>query len=906
MNWLKLATGRLGPGAVSQEACTDGPEAQDLVLRFDEQGRVVFCSMPLLKLLSVDVMHSPGDLSCYLARPAPWLDGDPAQWPAQLPTLVFRDRHNGELHARGCMRCDANGWYMLLFDVSDLAVALERRESRAALLDQVLGQSARLRELSALQLEQATCDWLEGLVLRLHIPWLGLCLAEGQDVRLYQSMGTGNGGPVAHYDDRQLASLVRPLQWQRQGGQQVMIGDIGCWIVPYGSHGMVEAWLVCAEYDAARQAHQLSAGDWQQLLGWFVGPLLQQRYQQRQSNELARSAVLQRVLGSGWWEYDPAERSLLLSDALVQQLNLGRTSMAISREQWLALIDPVDREELLVRLTDAEKQRGTLNLSLRLGPAGAQRWYRLQAEFAGSGRHRRLIGYALEIDDIKRKEAEAATANARLSSLLDTAPAFIYVQLCDDGALQTSYCSDSLQAVLGWRLSDFEQEPLSAKVHPEDQARFFARTRQLLQEGVSHGRYRLRDSAGRYHWMLDEAKLLRDEKGLPLEVVGLLLDVTEVIEATEKVRESEERYRVLVEDSPALICRYRPDLSVSFVNQTMRKVLASFGEDAEDFNLSRYLSAEQQTMFCQRLRELTPEHPVSITEVRLELPGQQHAWLVWADRGLFDETGVLVEVQAVGRDNTEVHRTRQQLYQSAKMATLGEMSTGLAHEINQPLNVMRMAVANLLARRQRGTLDDDYLSEKLQRIESQVARAAKIVEHVRVFGRRSDVDGAAFEPHQAVEGALSLLTEGLEKRGVALVLDVPPMPSVVGHGDRLEQVLINLVLNAQYVLQKRQEADADFKPQIWLRAKVVAEHVCLEVEDNGGGIDPHVIDRLFEPFFTTKPVGEGTGLGLSVSYGIIKQMGGELRAENRSDGACFVIELPLGSTADSEPETSAD
>ncbi|MCE6981760.1 PAS domain-containing sensor histidine kinase, partial [Pseudomonas frederiksbergensis] len=179
----------------------------------------------------------------------------------------------------------------------------------------------------------------------------------------------------------------------------------------------------------------------------------------------------------------------------------------------------------------------------------------------------------------------------------------------------------------------------------------------------------------------------------------------------------------------------------------------------------------------------------------LQLPGREHAWWVWSDRGLFDEHGQLQEVQAVGRDNTQVRRSQQQLLQSAKMATLGEMATGLAHEIKQPLNVMRMAVVNALKHLENGDVQVDYLQDKLKRIDAQVLRASKVVDHMRVFGRRSEVEQQLFAPWQAVEGALSLLADGLRGKGVELrVQPAEHDVQVSGHQDQLEQVLINLLV----------------------------------------------------------------------------------------------------------------
>lgn len=346
-------------------------------------------------------------------------------------------------------------------------------------------------------------------------------------------------------------------------------------------------------------------------------------------------------------------------------------------------------------------------------------------------------------------------------------------------------------------------------IHPEDRELYFARTRQLLREGSARARFRLRDARGDYHWLLDEAKLLRNDLGLPVEAVGLWLDVTEATLAAEQVRHSEERYRILVEDSPAMICRYRPDLTLTFGNRPLATYLECTPEQLPGVDLGSWMSDEQRAAFIQRLALLTPELPVSTAEISLQLPGREHAWWVWSDRGVFDEHGRLLEVQAVGRDNTEVRRSQQQLTQSAKMATLGEMATGLAHEINQPLNVMRMAIVNVLKRLGNGDVQIDYLTDKLNRIDAQVQRAAKVVDHMRVFGRRSEIEQQLFNPASAIEGTLSLLAEGMRGKGVDLrISETAFSVQVRGYVDQLEQVLINLMVNARDALLGKREKDS--------------------------------------------------------------------------------------------------
>jgi C4-dicarboxylate-specific signal transduction histidine kinase len=209
-----------------------------------------------------------------------------------------------------------------------------------------------------------------------------------------------------------------------------------------------------------------------------------------------------------------------------------------------------------------------------------------------------------------------------------------------------------------------------------------------------------------------------------------------------------------------------------------------------------------------------------------------------------------------------------------------------------------MAIVNVLKRLGNGDVQIDYLTDKLKRIDAQVQRAARVVDHMRVFGRRSEVEQHPFNPLDAIEGTLSLLSEGLRGKGVELrIKEACFQVQVRGYVDQLEQVLINLMVNARDALLARREADRDFQPWIAVHAECDEHVVRLWVEDNGGGIDPRLLERIFEPFFTTKPVGVGTGLGLSVSYGIIDNMGGRLSVRNGEEGARFCIELPIALNA---------
>jgi signal transduction histidine kinase len=881
-----------------------------LSIFMDNDAGVLQTAGPLRHLLAQHRPHAqPLPLSAYLhPHNTLAIHGRPQDWQGQTLDLEFSCLGEQTLHLRGWVQPLENGWLMQLLDVSDLL--LERQQSRHREACQLIaGQiSEQLRGCSLSRLPVVGSEQLQVVAQRWHIPCIALALLdeEEQGWQVYRQF-RAHDAPALWHDGQSLGTPLDSLNGsapQRVGAHhgldehtrvQSLFGNAEGFAVPYSDDRGVVAWLLCGFYAADQATSYLADRDWMLLGGALAGPLLARLREQQHHQQMERLESLQFLLDTGWWELLATGDHIELAPSLSNALQLESSTLTL--EDWLALIHPADREELRSRLHALQQHGETLTLCVRLHQPDAGQipvWYRVQGQVAGTGSQRRLVGFMLDISDIKNQQQLAAAAHARLDNLIASSPAVIYVQQYVEGALIPAFFSASLQPLLGWGLADCAAGALVQMIHPDDRDLYFERTRQLLREGSVRARYRLRDSGGAYHWLLDEARLLRNDLGIPVEAVGLWLDVTEATQAAERVKQSEERYRILVEDSPAMICRYRADLTLTFGNKPLANYLECTPDQLPGVDLGSWMSDEQRGAFVQRLSLLTPELPVSTAEISLQLPGREHAWWVWSDRGVFDEHGQLIEVQAVGRDNTDVRRSQQQLTQSAKMATLGEMATGLAHEINQPLNVMRMAIVNVLKRLGNGDAQIDYLTDKLNRIDAQVQRAAKVVDHMRVFGRRSEIEQQLFNPASAIEGTLSLLAEGMRGKGVDLrISETGFAVQVRGYVDQLEQVLINLMVNARDALLSKREKDSTFKPWISIYAECDEFNVRLWVEDNGGGIDPRLLERIFEPFFTTKPIGVGTGLGLSVSYGIIDNMGGVLSVRNSVEGARFCIELPI-------------
>ena len=228
---------------------------------------------------------------------------------------------------------------------------------------------------------------------------------------------------------------------------------------------------------------------------------------------------------------------------------------------------------------------------------------------------------------------------------------------------------------------------------------------------------------------------------------------------------------------------------------------------------------------------------------------------------------------------------------SARLASVGEMAAGLAHEIKQPLTIISLAAENAEAALDQG--DVPYARSRLQRITLQAQRTASLIDRLRLFARKEQ-DGAPLEAiplASAVNGAIDLTRPVLRDALVTLQVDLGDPPStVLGQPLLLEQVLTNLLLNARDALTHRPGTDAARRIRI-AAAPGRGRTVRLTVSDNGGGIAPEVMGRLFEPFVTTKSPDHGTGLGLSLCHGLITSMGGTITARNDAHGAVFTITL---------------
>jgi len=253
----------------------------------------------------------------------------------------------------------------------------------------------------------------------------------------------------------------------------------------------------------------------------------------------------------------------------------------------------------------------------------------------------------------------------------------------------------------------------------------------------------------------------------------------------------------------------------------------------------------------------------------------------------------------------ELQSTQAQLIQSAKLASIGELAAGVAHELNQPLMVIRNTAQFIERAAKNERLDPDKLIDLLRDVERNTKRMMSTISHLRVFSRQSQKDFSTVDVNRVIEDCFLMVGEQLRIHDIKVRKALEPMlPKILGDANQLEQVFLNLITNARDALEQREQgerANAEGKlrniKQIEILTRVSdddKDNLEILIKDTGGGIQEENMGKIFDPFFTTKEIGKGTGLGLSISYGIVKDHQGEIEvAETGPAGTTFRISIPI-------------
>ncbi|WDP88364.1 MAG: PAS domain S-box protein [Desulfobacter sp.] len=409
------------------------------------------------------------------------------------------------------------------------------------------------------------------------------------------------------------------------------------------------------------------------------------------------------------------------------------------------------------------------------------------------------------------------------------------------------------------------------------------------------------------HWFVKTAPLT-DEEGNVTAAMEMSLDISHRKKLEEKVRISEKKYQAIFKNIPhPVFILDRENMSFQDCNDA---AISVYGYDREDFLGKGFVMLFPGVSEFRKI-QTNLSKPVHERAVNVKKDEDYIFVNIWIRPAEFEGKNVLIVITV---DVTHSVETEHQLIQAGKMATLGEMATGVAHELNQPLSVIKTAsgfIARKMASEQE--VDREILRTLSSEIETHVDRASKITNHMRLFGRKSEFKKEPVDINEVLKRAFDIFSQQLKLREINVVWKLGGgLPKIAADPVRLEQVFINLLINARDAIvskfEQKEGVSAGAAPrnglkQITLETSQEKERIRVKIKDTGTGIARLDMDKIFEPFFTTKNVGQGTGLGLSISYGIIQESGGEISVHNNKEGgATFIILFDPGENEPKEGE----
>jgi len=411
------------------------------------------------------------------------------------------------------------------------------------------------------------------------------------------------------------------------------------------------------------------------------------------------------------------------------------------------------------------------------------------------------------------------------------------------------------------------------------------------------------------------------------DAINLAINMTaETLDSTTVSRTYVENILASMVDTLVVV---NPDATIRTVNEAMADLLGYEraeleGKPATMLFATASAAAEEQeeegSLFKgTRLDQLVKEGAVRSVSLTYRAKDGTRIPMNFNGSVMCDKEGKLLGIVGVARDMREINKfidemkaraeelqaaydtlreTQYQLVQTAKLTALGEMAAGVAHELNQPLHGIKLIVQDVLRDIEKDRFDVASFPSEAKQIVNLVRKMGDIIDHMRRFTRSPEerLRTEEVDVNASVSAALTLIGEQLRVHNIELTEDLAPtLPSTTGDPNSLEQVFINLITNARDAIGQRMERENRRSGKITIRSFLLNEtELCVDVEDDGGGISPAVRDRIFEPFFTTKEAGKGTGLGLSICRTIVGEYGGRIELDlEEYSGCCFHVILPV-------------
>ncbi|WP_151670781.1 PAS domain-containing sensor histidine kinase [Nitrincola schmidtii] len=455
----------------------------------------------------------------------------------------------------------------------------------------------------------------------------------------------------------------------------------------------------------------------------------------------------------------------------------------------------------------------------------------------------------------------------------------------------------AIEPLLGYRAEEIIGTSGYALFHPEDADNLKNRTDSVrYRDGLYTNVYRYRHKQGHYIWFETTSRTIRDDKGIPVEVICVSRDVTE----RERALQATRRLAKVVEASSDMIlfCQHN-NLVLTYLNESAQRTL----NNASSSPKRRLPNLFNETQFMEAVIPA------------LNLAAKQGYWHGAISMELDDESERVAELREViahrdrnnrhnvdyytliGRDVTvrklaeqQYKRHQNEMAHMSRLLSVGEMATELAHEINQPLaTILNYSNGTLRQIEEQQIKEISQTRRALELISKQAHRAAEIIRRIRRFVQRTEIQYAPFDINDCCQEVVTFLNQDARDQQISFQFDLDPA-SPFAYGDRVqvEQVLLNLLKNSI----EAYASHSCSSPSIQIKTFTEGQQVIVSVKDQAGGIKPDIMTQLFEPFMTSKS--NGLGMGLSISRSLIESHGGQLWAE--SDGhkqSCFYFKLPL-------------